>query len=150
MPNDRHDVMIGALRRIEREAESLRDATVVDEHAARAAATAILVAVATALRTVASSVAPSSPEERIAKGRAAFESGRYSEAEAELRAAVRLDASRAPALILLARTLLANPGYERIGTLPVVRSLLDRATMLAPNDDDLRAVLEEVTSRANG
>ena len=55
------------------------------------------------------------------------------EAEVTLREAVRLDASKPEYLTALARVLLANPRYERSGTLPVVRSLLDRAVQIAPD-----------------
>ena len=54
------------------------------------------------------------------------------EAEITLREAVRLDATRPEYLTSLARVLLDNPRYERVGTLPVVRSLLDRAVQIAP------------------
>ena len=57
---------------------------------------------------------------------------RLDEAEVTLREAVRLDATRPEFLTALARVLLANPRYERSGTLPVVRSLLDRAVTLQP------------------
>ena len=58
---------------------------------------------------------------------------RLDEAEVTLREAVRLDASKPEYLTQLARVLLANPRYERAGTLPVVRSLLDRAVQIAPD-----------------
>ena len=58
---------------------------------------------------------------------------RLDEAEVTLREAVRLDASKPEYLTSLARVLLANPRYERSGTLPVVRSLLDRAVQIAPD-----------------
>lgn len=58
---------------------------------------------------------------------------RLDEAEVTLREAVRLDASKPEYLTSLARVLLANPRYERAGTLPVVRSLLDRAVQIAPD-----------------
>ena len=58
---------------------------------------------------------------------------RLDEAELTLREAVRLDATRPEYLTSLARVLLENPRYERAGTLPVVRSLLDRAVQIAPD-----------------
>lgn len=58
---------------------------------------------------------------------------RLDEAEVTLREAVRLDASKPEYLTQLARVLLGNPRYERAGTLPVVRSLLDRAVQIAPD-----------------
>ena len=73
---------------------------------------------------------------------------RLDEAEVTLREAVRLDATRPEFLTALARVLLANPRYERSGTLPVVRSLLDRAVTLQPDhaeaSDLHRRVLAEM------
>ncbi|MFZ9887622.1 MAG: DUF4388 domain-containing protein [Myxococcota bacterium] len=66
------------------------------------------------------------------------------EAEVLLREAVRLDATRPDYLLTLARVLLANPRYERSGTLPVVRSLLDRAAQLAPENGEVRSLRNEV------
>ncbi len=63
-------------------------------------------------------------------------SNRLDEAEVTLREAVRLDASKPEYLVTLARVLLANPRYERAGTLPVVRSLLDRAVQIAPDNHE--------------
>jgi hypothetical protein len=75
---------------------------------------------------------------------------RLDEAEVTLREAVRLDASKPEYLTSLARVLLANPRYERAGTLPVVRSLLDRAVQIAPDFQeavDLHAqVMKEMAS----
>ncbi|MFH1810942.1 MAG: DUF4388 domain-containing protein [Pseudomonadota bacterium] len=72
--------------------------------------------------------------------------GQLDEAEGALREAVRLDAQRPSYLSALARVLLSNPKYDRSGTLPVVRSLLERAQTLAPNDDEVRALLARVSS----
>jgi hypothetical protein len=63
---------------------------------------------------------------------------RLDEAEITLREAVRMDASRPDFLMSLAKVLLANPRYERVGTLPVVRSLLDRAIQLSPDNGKLK------------
>lgn len=75
---------------------------------------------------------------------------RLDEAEVTLREAVRLDASKPEYLTSLARVLLANPRYERAGTLPVVRSLLDRAVQIAPDFQeavDLHSqVMKEIAS----
>lgn len=71
---------------------------------------------------------------------------RLDEAESTLREAVRLDPSRSVYLTSLARVLLSNPRYERSGTLPVVRSLLDRAVQLAPDHADTRALHDEVVA----
>lgn len=75
---------------------------------------------------------------------------RLDEAEVTLREAVRLDASKPEYLTALARVLLGNPRYERAGTLPVVRSLLDRAVQLAPDNSeasDMHAqVIKEMSS----
>ncbi len=69
---------------------------------------------------------------------------RLDEAEVTLREAVRLDATRPEFLTALARVLLGNPRYERSGTLPVVRSLLDRAVTLAPDHAEATALHKEV------
>lgn len=71
-------------------------------------------------------------------------SNRLDEAEVTLREAVRLDASRPEYLTALARVLLANPRYERAGTLPVVRSLLDRAVQLAPDNVEAQELHQQV------
>lgn len=72
--------------------------------------------------------------------------GQLDEAETALREAVRLDAAQPSYLAALARVLLSNPKYDRAGTLPVVRSLLERAQSLAPTDDEIRALLARVAS----
>lgn len=69
---------------------------------------------------------------------------RLDEAELTLREAVRMDAARPEFLTALARVLLANPRYERAGTLPVVKSLLDRAVHLSPDNPDARKLHQEV------
>ena len=66
------------------------------------------------------------------------------EAEVILREAVRLDASKPEFLLALARVLLQNPRYERAGTLPVVRSLLDRAVHIAPDLDEAKELYDEI------
>ncbi len=69
---------------------------------------------------------------------------RLDEAEVTLREAVRLDATRPEFLTALARVLLANPRYERSGTLPVVRSLLDRAVTLQPDHAEASELHKQV------
>jgi hypothetical protein len=69
---------------------------------------------------------------------------RLDEAEVTLRDAVRMDASRPEYLLSLARVLLANPRYERAGTLPVVRSLLDRAVQIAPDNGEVKELHKQV------
>jgi DNA-binding MarR family transcriptional regulator len=71
---------------------------------------------------------------------------RLDEAEVTLREAVRMDASRPDFLVSLARVLLANPRYERAGTLPVVRSLLDRAVQLSPDDPEAKSLHKEIVA----
>jgi tetratricopeptide (TPR) repeat protein len=75
---------------------------------------------------------------------------RLDEAEITLREAVRLDASKPEYLTELARVLLGNPRYERAGTLPVVRSLLDRAVQIAPDFQEAvdlhKQVIKEMTT----
>lgn len=75
---------------------------------------------------------------------------RLDEAEVTLREAVRLDATRPEYLTALARVLLANPRYERAGTLPVVRSLLDRAVTLNPDHAEASALHKEVLVEMGG
>jgi len=75
---------------------------------------------------------------------------RLDEAEVTLREAVRLDATRPEYLTALARVLLANPRYERVGTLPVVRSLLDRAVTLNPDHAEASALHKEVLAEMGG
>ena len=70
--------------------------------------------------------------------------GNWDEAENALREAVRLDASRPSYLTGLARVLLNNPRYERSGTVPIVRSLLERAQALAPDDAEVASILQQV------
>ena len=74
------------------------------------------------------------------------EKGQLDDAELTLRDAVRLDPSKPAYLLSLARVLLTNPRYERAGTLPVVRSLLDRAVQLAPEDAEISALHQEVVA----
>jgi DNA-binding transcriptional ArsR family regulator len=75
---------------------------------------------------------------------------RLDEAEVTLREAVRLDATRPEYLTALARVLLANPRYERVGTLPVVRSLLDRAVTLNPDHAEASALHKEILAEMGG
>lgn len=75
---------------------------------------------------------------------------RLDEAEVTLREAVRLDASRPEYLTALARVLLGNPRYERAGTLPVVRSLLDRAVQLAPDNTEASDLHAQVIKEMSG
>jgi tetratricopeptide (TPR) repeat protein len=82
--------------------------------------------------------------EKYKEGMRQAAAGRLDEAETALREAVRLDATRPAYLTALARVLLANPRYERAGTLPVVRSLLDRAQALAPGDAEVSALLQRI------
>lgn len=82
--------------------------------------------------------------ERYKEGMRQAAAGRLDEAESALREAVRLDATKPAYLTALARVLLANPRYERAGTLPVVRSLLDRAQSLAPGDAEVSALLQRI------
>ncbi|MCP4499242.1 MAG: hypothetical protein GY822_04645 [Deltaproteobacteria bacterium] len=72
------------------------------------------------------------------------------EAESTLREAVRLDPARPEYLTSLARVLLNNPRYEREGTLPVVRSLLDRAVQLAPEGSDSSYLHAEAVREMGG
>lgn len=82
--------------------------------------------------------------ERYKEGMRQAAAGRLDEAESALREAVRLDATKPAYLTALARVLLANPRYERSGTLPVVRSLLDRAQALAPGEAEVGALLQRI------
>lgn len=75
---------------------------------------------------------------------------RLDEAEVTLREAVRLDASKPEYLTALARVLLGNPRYERAGTLPVVRSLLDRAVQLAPDNTEASDMHAQVIKEMSG
>jgi len=89
--------------------------------------------------------APQTPADR--KYREGIEQAaqqRLDEAEVTLREAVRLDATRPEFLTALARVLLANPRYERSGTLPVVRSLLDRAVTLQPDHAEASELHKQV------
>ena len=90
---------------------------------------------------------PSTPaEEKFREGMNRAAQGSLDEAEAALREAVRLDAQQSSYLAALARVLLSNPKYDRAGTLPVVRSLLDRAQALSPDDEEIRGLLARVGS----
>ncbi len=71
---------------------------------------------------------------------------RLDEAEVTLREAVRMDASRPDFLTSLARVLLANPRYEREGTLPVVHSLLERAVQLSPDNSEANQLHKEIVA----
>jgi hypothetical protein len=86
----------------------------------------------------------SESDEKYREGIELAASGQLDEAEGSLREAVRVDASKPHYLVALARVLLTNPRYERGGTLPVVRSLLDRSVKLAPDDDAIRSFRDEV------
>ncbi len=98
--------------------------------------------------TLASAMPPSSSEspadKKFREGCEQAAQERLDEAEVTLREAVRLDATRPEYLTALARVLLANPRYERSGTLPVVRSLLDRAVTLQPDHAEASALHKEV------
>ena len=95
----------------------------------------------------ASSGGPESPAAaKFREGLNRAAQGQLDEAENALREAVRLDAQQPSYLAALARVLLSNPKYDRAGTLPVVRSLLERAQTLAPSDDEIRALLARVAS----
>lgn len=85
-------------------------------------------------------------EEKYQEGLRFAAQALYDEAEVALREAVRFDAHNASYLGALARILLSNPKYDRAGTLPIVRSLLDRAQSIAPEDQDVRAMLAKVAS----
>lgn len=91
------------------------------------------------------------PDEPLSPGDQKYREGvqlaadnRLDEAEATLREAVRLDPAKSTYLTSLARVLLSNPRYERAGTLPVVRSLLDRAVQLSPTDAEAKELHEQV------
>ncbi|MBM4282199.1 MAG: hypothetical protein FJ137_16065 [Deltaproteobacteria bacterium] len=71
---------------------------------------------------------------------------RLGDAEAALRDAVRLDHNRPECLTALARVLLANTGYERAGTLAVVRPMLDVALKIAPDDAETVAIYRMVVA----
>ena len=94
---------------------------------------------------------PLSPaDEKYAEGLEQARQNKLDEAEVTLREAVRMDATKPHYLLSLARVLLENPRYERAGTLPVVRSLLDRAVQIAPADSDVQALHEEVVQEMGG
>jgi hypothetical protein len=100
---------------------------------------------------------PPPPREDLTPAERKFREGveqaaqdRLDEAEVTLREAVRLDATRPEFLTALARVLLGNPRYERSGTLPVVRSLLDRAVTLAPDHAEATALHKEVLAEMGG
>lgn len=100
---------------------------------------------------------PPPPREELTPAERKFREGveqasqeRLDEAEVTLREAVRLDATRPEFLTALARVLLGNPRYERSGTLPVVRSLLDRAVTLAPDHAEATALHKEVLAEMGG
>lgn len=97
------------------------------------------------------------PEEPMSAADAKYREGieqaahnRLDEAEVTLREAVRMDASKPQYLLSLARVLLANPRYERTGTLPVVRSLLDRAVQIAPDHGEVKEMHGQVVAEMGG
>lgn len=92
----------------------------------------------------------SESDEKYREGIELAASGQLDEAEGSLREAVRVDASKPHYLVALARVLLTNPRYERGGTLPVVRSLLDRSVKLAPDDEAIRGFRDEVVQEMDG
>lgn len=89
-------------------------------------------------------------DQKYREGLEQAQSSRLDEAEVTLREAVRMDASKPEYLLSLARVLLANPRYERAGTLPVVRSLLDRAVQIAPDHGDVKDLHKQVVSEMGG
>jgi hypothetical protein len=94
---------------------------------------------------------PLSPaDQKYAEGLEQARQNKLDEAEVTLREAVRMDATKPHYLLSLARVLLENPRYERAGTLPVVRSLLDRAVQIAPDDGDVHALHDQVVSEMGG
>jgi tetratricopeptide (TPR) repeat protein len=100
-------------------------------------------------------VAASSPplsvaDQKYKEGVEQAAQNRLDEAEVTLREAVRLDASKPEYLTSLARVLLANPRYERAGTLPVVRSLLDRAVQIAPDFNEAAELHAQVIKEMSG
>ncbi len=88
----------------------------------------------------AASLALSPAERKFYEGKRLASVGKLDEAELILREAVRLDASKPDYLVSLANVLLKNPRYDRSGTLPVVRSLLDRVVQIAPDDAEAAAL----------
>tara|TARA_Y100001954_G_scaffold235499_1_gene293380 strand:- start:648 stop:1766 length:1119 start_codon:yes stop_codon:yes gene_type:complete len=85
-------------------------------------------------------------ESRFKEGMALAQEGKLDEAESALRDALRLDASRPEFLMTLAEILLQNPKYDRSGTLPVVRSLLDRAVQIDPEHEGVTEFRDKVAA----
>jgi hypothetical protein len=117
--------------------------------------TASSVMVAPAAATSVATPSPTEPTETPAdrKFREAMtlaQANQLDEAELTLREAVRLDPTRPEYLIALARVLLDNPRYERAGTLPVVRSLLDRAVHIAPSHKEATEMHAAVVAEMGG
>lgn len=100
--------------------------------------------------TLAVSEASSPADKKYREGIEQATQNRLDEAELTLREAVRLDATRPEYLTSLARVLLANPRYERAGTLPVVRSLLDRAVQIAPDHQEAVDLHKQVITEMGG
>ena len=85
-------------------------------------------------------------ERRFKEGMELAKEGKLDEAESALREALRIDSSRPDFLMNLAEVLLQNPKYDRSGTLPVVRSLLDRAVQLDPEHEGVSEFRDKVAA----
>ena len=85
-------------------------------------------------------------DSRFKEGMQLAQEGKLDEAEGALRDALRLDASRPEFLMTLAEILLQNPKYDRSGTLPVVRSLLDRAVQISPDHEGVTEFRDKVVA----
>jgi predicted Zn-dependent protease len=89
-------------------------------------------------------------EKKYREGLEQASQSRLDEAEVTLRESVRMDPSKPEYLCALAKVLLSNPRYERAGTLPVVRSLLDRAVTLSPNHAEASDMHRQIVSEMGG
>lgn len=72
--------------------------------------------------------------EHFQRGVSLLGQGSFSAAEEAFRDAVALCADEHVYLIGLARAIYYNPAYEGAGKVPVLRSVVGRATQLAPED----------------
>ncbi|MBI2374441.1 MAG: tetratricopeptide repeat protein [Deltaproteobacteria bacterium] len=87
--------------------------------------------------------------EHFQRGVALLGQGNFDDAEDAFREAIALCSDEHVYLIGLARAIYYNPTYSGTGKLPVLRTIVDRATQLAPDDGRVTTLTEWVRHAEN-